>query len=314
MQRCWNWQGHLRALTRHALTPKDDGVHRAWFRNRSLWYVLPNSSLQEEHLPYLLQAGYLYCTEALISLVHMFIWATACAEYTSGKGIQDMFPEWLLLNSNWARQLSWSIEQPPGIILQTGNDGGQKQMTPCLRSCNYLPCPSSLLCISKLRVSDKATTSHFSKFAYCFHLNMKLILFMAAIKHHKRQMHDSRDFAVAKCAMEQVEWDSFQGNKKTTDPMQVWSCREVGIHHRRWRQWKFPKWGSQLAGCCRASFIICKSLPSNSSSCLSEGIREVLLSALIDAYHTFPAVLPFPLKEHVTVTAEQYIEKCLVVI
>lgn len=162
------------------------------------------------------------------------------------KAFRICFLKWLLLNSSSARQLSWSIEQPPGIIHQTGNDGGQKQMTPCLRSCNYLPCPSSLLCVSKLRVSDKATTSHFSKFAYCFHLNMKLILFMAAIKHHKRQMHDSRDFAVAKCAMEQVEWDSFQGNKKTTDPIQVWSCREVGIHHRRWRQWKFPKWGSQV--------------------------------------------------------------------
>lgn len=46
---------------------------------------------------------------------------------------------------------------------------------------------------------------------------------MAALKHHKQQICESRDFAIAKCAMEhmcQGEWDfsQSQGTRKSEVP------------------------------------------------------------------------------------------------
>lgn len=101
---------------------------------------------------------------------------------------------------------------------------------------------------------------------------------MAAIKKHKQQMCAGRAFAVAKHAMEQVEWEPSQSQEK----------RKPEVPHRfevaeRWKfntetgdsPWKAPKSvqsSAALADCCGDSFLICTFLPSNSSSCLSEGV------------------------------------------
>lgn len=96
-----------------------------------------------------------------------------------------------------------------------GKARGQNQVTPNSGTRNDLLCQKSLLWISGelARVSDKTVISDFSKFAYCFNRNMKTIIFIAAVKHHKQQNCEGRAFAVEKCAMCQGDWDFSQSQR-----------------------------------------------------------------------------------------------------
>lgn len=83
---------------------------------------------------------------------------------------------------------------------------------------------------------------------------MKPIDFMAAIKHHRQQMYKGRDVAVAKCAMEQVEWDSAQSQGTRTpeiphrfEVVEKWESKTETGDSRQ----KSPKWvqsSAALAG------------------------------------------------------------------
>jgi len=134
---------------------------------------------------------------------------------------------------------------------------------------------------------------------------------MAGMKDHKQKMYEGRAFAIAKSAMEQVEWNSSQSQR--TRKLEV-PCRSEISESWNSTQ-KLGTVGGKLQNGCTTGWLLWRELFNLHAS------WKIFLSASINAYHIFPAILPFQvhmykfhchaviLKTHVTVATGEYIEK-----
>lgn len=128
---------------------------------------------------------------------------------------------------------------------QTGKAEGQQQMAPYSMHLK-LP-PMSRQPALNFRRTFQGFWWSYHLWLWCFHPNMKPIVSMAAIKHHKQFMYEARAFAAAKCVMEQQEWVSSQC-QETRGATQVWSWRykfntetvlfKNGCSWERWLLWR----------------------------------------------------------------------------